>query len=205
MMIKTVWVKEMLNKRDIDRYNLNINHNWLNIVNVDKAEILSKYPLKFEYFGNIFEFNKNIFGLHFVENSLFAIEICKNLVDVDEIRDRLKTFIIKNRMEIKEIDKKVLVKNINPGLDVKAISYAIKDFLEVFDGDIYIGGEFGVVCEEIDIKKLSEVLKRFNCQYIFVGDIGRELMNYLNGDYIERFDESMIKRDSLVILRERIG
>jgi len=143
--------------------------------------------------------------LHFVENSLFAIEVCKNLIDVDEIKYRLKTFIIKNRMEIKEIDKKVLVKNINPGLDVKAIYYAINDFLEVFGGDVYIGGEFGVVCEEIDIKKLSEVLKRFNYRYIFVGDIGRELLNYLEGEYIESFDENKVKKDSLVILRERIG
>jgi UDP-N-acetylmuramyl pentapeptide synthase len=194
-----------INRRDIERYNLNISHKCLNVVDVDKAEILSKYPLRFEYSGNIFEFNKNIFGLHFVENSLFAIEVCKNLVDVDEIKERLKTFTIKNRMEIKEIDKKVLVKNINPGLDVKAIYYAINDFLEVFGGDVYIGGEFGVVCEEIDIKKLSEVLKRFNCRYIFVGDIGRELLNYLEGEYIESFDENKVERDSLVILRERIG
>ena len=194
-----------INKRDVERYNLNINHKCLNVVDSDRAEILSKYPLRFEYSGNIFEFNKNIFGLHFVENSLFAIEVCKNLVDVDEIKERLKTFTIKNRMEIKEIDKKVLVKNINPGLDVKAIYYAIKYFLEVFDGDVYIGGDFGVVCEEIDIKKLSEVLKRFNCRYIFVGEIGRGLLNYLEGEYIESFDENIIKRNSLVILRERIG
>jgi UDP-N-acetylmuramyl pentapeptide synthase len=193
-----------INKRDIERYNLDISHKSLNVVDVDKAEILSKYPLKFEYFGNIFEFNKNIFGLHFVENSLFSIEVCKNLIDVDEIKYRLKTFIIKNRMEIKEIDKKVLVRNINPGLDVKAIYYAIKDFLEVFDGDVYVGGDFGVVCEEINIKKLSEVLKRFNCRYIFVGEIGRALLNYLDGEYIGSFDEGKVEKNSLVILRERI-
>ncbi|HII60129.1 TPA: coenzyme F430 synthase [Methanocaldococcus jannaschii] len=193
-----------INKRDINRYDLNINHKCLNVVDVDRAKILDKYPLKFKYFDEIFEFSKNIFGLHFVENSLFAIEICKNLVDMEEIRYRLKTFTIKNRMEIKEINKKILVKNINPGLDVKAISYAIKDFLEVFGGDIYIGGDFGIVCEEIDVKKLSEVLKRFNCRYIFVGEIGKELLNYLNGGYIKSYDENKIKRDSLVILREKI-
>ncbi|ADC69177.1 Mur ligase middle domain protein [Methanocaldococcus sp. FS406-22] len=194
-----------INRRDIKRYNLNISHKCLNVVNVDRAKILNEYPLKFEYFDEIFEFSKNIFGLHFVENSLFAIEVCKNLVDMDEIKERLKTFTIKNRMEIKEIDGKVLVKNINPGLDVKAISYAIKDFLEVFGGDIYIGGDFGVVCEEIDVKKLAEILKNFNCQYIFVGEIGRELLNYLNGEYIDRFNENKIKKNSLVILREKIG
>ncbi|AIJ05017.1 Mur ligase middle domain protein [Methanocaldococcus bathoardescens] len=193
-----------INRRDIERYNLNISHKCLNVVNVDKVEILENYPLKFKYIDDIYEFNKNIFGLHFVENSLFAIEVCKNLVDMDEIRYRLKTFTIKNRMEIKEIDGKVLVKNINPGLDVKAISYAIKDFLEVFGGDIYIGGDFGVVCEEIDVKKLAEILKNFNCQYIFVGEIGKELLKYLDGKYIERFNENKINKNSLVILRERI-
>ena len=193
-----------VNKRDIERYGININHKYLNVVDVDKAEILNKYPLKFKYLDEIFEFNKNVFGLHFIENSLFAIEICKNLVDIGEIRERLKTFTIKNRMEIKEVDKKILVKNINPGLDVKAIYYAIKDFLEVFDGDVYIGGDFGVVCEEIDVKKLADILKKFNCKYIFVGEIGRELLNYLNGHYIERFDENKINKNSLIILRERL-
>jgi len=193
-----------VNKRDIERYGININHKYLNVVDVDKAEILNKYPLKFKYLDEIFEFNKNVFGLHFLENSLFAIEICKNLVDIGEIRERLKTFTIKNRMEIKEVDKKILVKNINPGLDVKAIYYAIKDFLEVFDGDVYIGGDFGVVCEEIDVKKLADILKKFNCKYIFVGEIGKELLNYLNGSYIERFDENKINKNSLIILRERL-
>ena len=59
--------------------------------------------------------------------------------------------------------------------------------------------------QKIDIKKLSEVLKRFNCRYIFVGEIGRELLNYLEGEYIESFDENKVGRDSLVILREKIG
>ena len=193
-----------VNKRDIERYGININHKYLNVVDVDKAEILNKYPLKFKYLDEIFEFNKNVFGLHFLENSLFAIEICKNLVDIGEIRERLKTFTIKNRMEIKEVDKKILVKNINPGLDVKAIYYAIKDFLEVFDGDVYIGGDFGVVCEEIDVKKLADILKKFNCKYIFVGEIGKELLNYLNGSYIKRFDKNKINKNSLIILRERL-
>ncbi len=193
-----------VNKRDIERYGININHKYLNVVDVDRAGILNKYPLKFKYLDEIFEFNKNVFGLHFIENSLFAIEICKNLVDIGEIRERLKTFTIKNRMEIKEVDKKILVKNINPGLDVKAIYYSIKDFLEVFDGDVYIGGDFGVVCEEIDVKKLADILKKFNCKYIFVGEIGKELLNYLNESYIERFDENKINKNSLIILRERL-
>ncbi len=193
-----------VNKRNIERYAITINHKYLNVVEVDRAEILNKYPLKFKYLDEIFEFNKNVFGLHFIENSLFAIEICKNLVDIGEIRERLKTFTIKNRMEIKEVDKKILVKNINPGLDVKAIYYAIKDFLEVFDGDVYIGGDFGVVCEEIDVKKLADILKKFNCKYIFVGEIGKELLNYLNGSYIKRFDKNKINKNSLIILRERL-
>ncbi|XRO77280.1 coenzyme F430 synthase [Methanocaldococcus sp. 10A] len=193
-----------INRRDIAKYNLKLDHNHLNIINVDNAKILNKYPLKFKYFYEIFEFNENVFGLHFIENSLFAIEICKNLVDVDEIKERLKSFIIKNRMEIKKVNENILIKNVNPGLDVKAIYYAIKDFLEVFCGDIYIGGDFGVVCEEIDVKKLSEALKNFNCQYIFVGEIGKELLNYLDGEYIERFNENKINKNSLVILREKI-
>ncbi|MCQ6253519.1 coenzyme F430 synthase [Methanocaldococcus sp.] len=193
-----------INKNDIINYNINVNHKHLNVIDTTKVKILSKYPLKFEYMNETFKFNKKIFGLHFIENSLFAIEICKNLLNIEEIKGRLDSFVIKNRMYVEEINNKVLVKNINPGLDLKSIYYAIRDFLMIFEGDVYIGGDFGIVCEEIDIKKLVEVLKNFNCNYIFVGEIGKELNKYLDGKYIDKFDENKIKNNSLVILREKI-
>ncbi|MEO2117439.1 MAG: coenzyme F430 synthase, partial [Methanocaldococcus sp.] len=58
--------------------------------------------------------------------------------------------------------------------------------------------------EEIDVKKLADILKKFNCKYVFVGEIGKELLNYLNGSYIERFDENKINKNSLIILREKL-
>ncbi|ENN95815.1 Mur ligase middle domain protein [Methanocaldococcus villosus KIN24-T80] len=188
-----------INIKDIKRYNLAIEKNNINVIN--EPTILKKYPLEFEYCGEIFNFNNKVFGSHLAENASFAIEICKNFLSLEDIKEKLKNFKIKNRMEIENVGKHVVIKNINPGLDVKAIKYAINDFLEVFGGDIYIGGDFGVVCEEIDIKKLCNILKSFKVKYFFIGDIGKELNKYLEGEFKDKIE---IKDDTLIILRTRI-
>ncbi|NPA62493.1 MAG: coenzyme F430 synthase [Methanococci archaeon] len=195
-----------VNKIDVEKYHLtNLNFKKdISILDIEKSEIIQKYPLKFKYNGINFEFNEKVFGNHFVENAIFSFEICKFLVDVDHILDRLKSFNLKNRMEIKKIEDKVVVKNVNPGLDIKAIKYAIKDFLEVFNGDIYIGGDFGIVCEEINVKKLADVLKQFNCKYYFVGDIGKELRKYIDGEIVDEIKEEKFDKNVLLILRKKL-
>ncbi|MBP2201834.1 UDP-N-acetylmuramyl pentapeptide synthase [Methanococcus voltae] len=143
---------------DIKNLNLNLIDD-----KTPNLKIISKYPLKFEYItsedGNheinhIFEFDKKIFGLHHIQNSILSYEICKNMMNSDDIIKRIKSFELKNRMEL--IAKNIL-KNTNPGLNIKSISNSMLDFIETFENPIIcIGGDFGCTCEEINAEKLFE-------------------------------------------------
>ncbi|WP_456418918.1 coenzyme F430 synthase [Methanocaldococcus infernus] len=184
-----------VNKEDLVKYNIEVKGNFK--VLDTEVKILKKYPLRFLYMNEEIELNESCLGLHHIKNSIFALEIAKNYMDIKDAIKKLKNIKIKNRMEVKG----KVVRNINPGLDVKAIEYSIRDYLSIFDGPIYIGGDFGVTCEEIDIKKLSEVLKKFKAKYVFVGEIGKELLKYIDGEYLEEIDEV---EEGLIIIRHSL-
>lgn len=183
-----------------------------NVVEIDKkdAKILSKYPLKYRYKDKIVEFNRDVFGVHYVENSLFAIEICKNFLDMEDILDRIYSFKIRSRMNIRSHNP-IVIENINPGLDVRSIDYAIRDFKSIFnEGVVVIGGDFGCTCEEIDTKKLGNILSNYRnyFKFILVGPLGRELREYINGEYLENLEDIYRKSPSknmLIIYRKSIS
>ena len=211
--------KRYINKSMLDRYNckdMNIKDinpsidNNLTIINPENAEILAKYPLKYKYNNKTIEFSKYIFGAHYIEDSLFALNICENFVDCEYIIDKIKTFEIKNRMNIRKIKNHYIIENINPGLDVKSIDYAINDFADVFDsGIVIVGGDFGCTCEEIDVKKLLNVIEKYkskNIKFILAGALGKELKKYVDYPYIDNYKlESEYDEDILTIYRKSIN
>lgn len=158
-----------------------VNHKNLKVVK--NANIISKYPLKFNYLKNDFEFNESILGSHFIENSIFAIELCSNFLSFEKIKNSLKKFKIENRMNVEKKEEYTIVKNINPGLDLKAIDYAISDFLSLFEnGMVIVGGDFGCTCEEINIEKLAELINQYlkkGVKITIAGDVGIYLKNML--------------------------
>jgi len=172
------------------------------------AKIVSKYPLSYEYNGSIFELNDSVLGFHFVENSVFAFELCSNFMDLDEIKRDLKDFQIKNRMEVEKNGKYVIVKNINPGLDLKAINYAIDDFLSIFKiGTVIIGGDLGCTCEEIDVTALYELLLKYDTKsvnFLLSGDLGQSLKEFIDFPIVERKNYEF-KDNTLVIYRSKIA
>jgi len=182
------------------------------IVEVDSenVEILSKYPLKYTYRGRVVEFNRGIFGTHYLENSLFAIEICRNFLDIEDILERIPSFKIDGRMNLRS-QNPVVVENINPGLDVKSIEYGLRDFKSIFRrGTVVIGGDFGCTCEEIDTGKLGEVLREYRdyFKYILVGPLGKELRRYIEGEYLESLEDVYqrgILEDTLILYRRAIS
>jgi len=183
-----------------------------NLIEIDdkNIEILSKYPLRYRYNGRVIEFNREIFGTHYIENSLFAINICKNFMDLDEIVDRVYSFKIKNRMSISSHNP-LIIENVNPGLDVKAIDHAINDFKGVFNrGIVVIGGDFGCTCEEIDMDRLVNVVKKYNkhFKFIFTGPLGRKLRKYIEGTYLDKLDNIYKKypsENTLILYRKSIN
>lgn len=208
-----------INKSILDECNNFIKNNSslhnLTIINLKNVKVMSKYPLKYKYNNKTIEFGKYVFGTHYIEDSLFALNICKNFVDYDYIIDKMKTFKIKNRMNIEKINNKYLIENINPGLDVKSIDCAINDFIDVFDsGVILIGGDLGCTCEEIDVKKLLNVIEKYRCnkyknkniKFMFVGILGKELKKHI--DYSHIADTNIIAKyneNVLIIYRKSIN
>ena len=208
--------KKYINKSMLDEYSKDIKdinlknmispiQYGLTIINPKDAEIISKYPLKYKYNNKTIEFNKCIFGMHYIEDSLFALNICENFVNYEYIIDKIKTFEIKNRMSIKKINNNYLIENINPGLDVKSIDYAIKDFTAVFDnGIIVVGGDFGCTCEEIDVKKLLKVIEKYksnkDIKFILAGALGKELKKYVDHPYINNCNSKFVGNDKSILM-----
>ena len=207
-----------INKSIIDNFKLNNTNNLknINIVDINSVNIISNYPILFKYNNKTIKLNNNLFGKHFIENILFSFEICKNFLNEENIIDKLKTFKINNRMNIYKKNNYYIVKNINPGLNVKSINNTINDFINQFKtGIIIIGGDFGCTCEEIHINKLSSIIKKYienkNIKIILCGNIGKELKKHLNLEYINKLENinnniniSNIKNNLLIIYRKKI-
>ena len=202
-----------INKRVVEEYSNRVGGSIKgNIVEieVEDVEVLSKYPLKYRYRDRVVEFNRGVFGTHYIENSVFAIEVSKNFLDMEDILDRIHSFKIDGRMSVVSQDP-VVIENINPGLDVKSIDCAIRDFRSVFDGGIVvIGGDLGCTCEEIDTKKLGEVLNKYRgyFKFILVGSLGRELRRCIEREYIENLEDIYKRSPSenmLIIYRKSIS
>ncbi|BAP62290.1 coenzyme F430 synthase [Methanococcus maripaludis] len=178
-----------------------------NLKIVKNAKIISKYPLKFNYLKNDFEFNESVFGSHFIENSVFAIELCSYFMGFEEIKNSLKSFEIKNRMNVEKKNNYAIVKNINPGLDLKAIDYAIFDFLNLFEtGTIIIGGDLGCTCEEIDIKKLADLIKKYDrdgVKFLLSGSVGKNLKEIINLEFVD-INNYAVEENTLVIYRSKL-
>ncbi|ABO35799.1 Mur ligase, middle domain protein [Methanococcus maripaludis C5] len=196
---KVVFVNEYL------KNSFKLDHNALKVVKNPK--VVSKYPLKFNYLENDFEFNESVFGRHFVENSSFVIELCSNFLSFDEIKISLKRFKIENRMNVEKKGNYTIVKNINPGLDLKAIDYAVSDFLIVFDnGTVVIGGDFGCTCEEINIEKLADLINQYIKKGVKIelsGDVGKNLKKLVNLESVT-IKNYEFKNDTLVIYRSNL-
>lgn len=201
--------KTYINRKVLQEYPVNTEGDVFEIDSED-VEILSKYPLKYRYRDKVVEFNRDVFGTHYIENSLFAIEICRNFLDIDDIIDRIRSFKIGSRMNVRSHNPTV-IENINPGIDVRSIDYAVRDFKSVFNrGIVVVGGDVGCTCEEIDTKELGEILSRYRryFKFVLVGSLGRELGRYIDGEYLEDLRDVYRRyssEDMLVIYRRSIS
>ena len=91
---------------------------------------------------------------------------------------------MKGRTTIKEFDDVRVVEEINPGLNVTAVKETIKMMEDLDDVAVIFGGKYGVTCEEIDEKSVSQVL---NCladkiQLILIDELGKNVNKYIKRD-----------------------
>ncbi len=124
----------------------------------------------------------------YINNLLFAIgtglladidilDIISNLGNADEIEGRNSHRIIND---------KLVIEDVNPGLNTTSIKKCV-DNLKKYSQDytVIIGGDYGITCEEIDETKLSAYLEKVDPEKIvFTGDVGLNLMNALDNNYL---------------------
>lgn len=136
------------------------------------------------YFDKKYEFNHFALSDFYVKNLLFAISVGLIIkMDIKDIITNLKSSEkIEGRNSYKFINNKLIIEDINPGLNTTSIKKCV-DNLKKFSENylLIIGGDYGITCEEIDEEKLCEYLKNIDSEKIILtGELGYNIKQKLN-------------------------
>ena len=127
---------------------------------------------------------------HHVLNVLVSLTTALALgIDGETIQNALSNFKgIDGRTNVKQIDSEndlIIIEEINPGINTKAIESSINMIKDIDDYYIIIGGKYGITCEEIDEDKLSQFLDEYlienpNTNLILTDEVGKSLYDKIN-------------------------
>ena len=148
-------------------------------------------------------------GRHHVLNTLTALTVALTLgIDNETIQKGLKNFKgIEGRTHLRKEGDSIIIEEINPGINTKAIESSINMIKNIEDYHIIIGGRYGITCEEIDEDKLSKFLREYmmenpNVNLVLTDELGLSIKKQLdrlsddktNGiKYIENYEEAQNK------------
>lgn len=138
------------------------------------------------------EFNISCFALtdYYITNILYAINVALLLnIPINTIEKNIKKALpISGRGSYRYIKDKLILEDINPGLNTASITKCVSN-LSKYSNDfiLIIGGDYGITCEEIDESKLINYINSLNKKQdiIFAGEVGLSLYNTIsNHKYI---------------------
>ena len=149
-------------------------------------------------------------GRHHVLNALTALTVALTLGINDEaIQKGLENFNgIEGRTHLTKVGDSIIIEEINPGINTKAIESSIGMIRNIEDYHIIIGGRYGITCEEIDEDKLSDFLNAYmmenpDVNLILTDELGlsiKKKLDKLNNTgknqtikYIESYEEAQNK------------
>ena len=149
-------------------------------------------------------------GRHHVLNALTALTIALTLgIDDEAIQKGLENFNgIEGRTHLTKVGDSIIIEEINPGINTKAIESSIGMIRNIEDYHIIIGGRYGITCEEIDEDKLSDFLNAYmmenpDVNLILTDELGlsiKKKLDKLNNTgknqtikYIESYEEAQNK------------
>ncbi len=148
-------------------------------------------------------------GRHHVLNALTALTIALTLgIDDEAIQKGLENFNgIEGRTHLTKVGDSIIIEEINPGINTKAIESSIGMIRNIEDYHIIIGGRYGITCEEIDEDKLSDFLNAYmmenpDVNLILTDELGlsiKKKLDKLNNanskiiKYIENYEEAQNK------------
>ena len=123
-------------------------------------------------------------------------------IEEETIQNALSKFKgIGGRTNVREIDAEnglMIIEEINPGINTKAIESSINMIKDINNYYIIIGGKYGVTCEEIDEDKLSKFLHEYlinnpKTNLILTDELGKSLENKINALNENKFKIEYIK------------
>lgn len=200
-------------KESFDRYYKNVKHDNVNTFSLtdsnanlhlrnadyslDETEIDIAYDNIKTINGNVIsgEMNFKAFapGKHNVSNVLGVISTALALeLPQEKIINRIKNYKgIPGRTNKKQIENSIVIEEINPGINTKAIEESVNMISNLEDYYVAIGGDYGITCEEIDEDKVSELLDTLKCNIILTGDVGKSISQKTSKKYsvVENYND----------------
>lgn len=127
-------------------------------------------------------------GMHLVSNVLGVIATALSLeIEGKKIITGLENYRgLEGRTNKKTVGNSIIIEEINPGINTKAIEESINMIKDLENYYIAIGGDYGITCEEIDEEKVSSYLEDNDFNLILTGDVGKGIR------------EKMIKKPKLI-------
>lgn len=194
----TFCAKEVIcDKKSYDKYYSNMNKNNLLTVSLNEssADIYVdniKYNLKNTSFTVNYKnrkYDMSCFALtdFYINNILYAISVGLSVgIAIKTIISNIEsTSSIKGRGSLKYIEDKIVLEDINPGLNTTSIKKCISNLKRYSTNYVLIiGGDYGITCEEIDEKKLASYISKINVPIILCGDVGINLSKQLKLNHI---------------------
>lgn len=193
------------NNTNANLYCLNINYG------------LEKTNLKIKY-SNIQTINNNRINGEFeittfapykfhVENILGAVCVALSLeISETDIINGLKRFKgLPGRTNITKINNKIIIEEINPGINTKAIEYSLNMIKNPEEFIVIIGGDYGITCEEIKENELCKLLnKNKELNLVLTGKLGENIKNNHKSkfEYVEDYRKtikSCLKKDKNIL------
>lgn len=134
----------------------------------------------------------------YINNILFAISVGLQLkVAVKDIQYALRNMkSIPGRTSYRYINDKLVVEEINSGLNATSIMQSIENMKHFEDSfTIILGGDYGITCEEIDEEKVMEYIKTVTDRSIILtGKVGCNIYQKLKQNkysYYESLDDAL--------------
>ncbi len=134
---------------------------------------------------------------HHVSNVLAALSAALSLdVDINHLLSGFSRFKgVKGRTSLKKEGNIIIIEEVNPGINVKALEKTIKMAQSMENSIVILGGEYGITCEEIDELEAAKLLDSFKMHIplILTEQLGKGILKKMESPsiFIENPQEAL--------------
>jgi coenzyme F430 synthetase len=169
---------------------------------VFKVEVTDLKTINGKSINTSFEVSTFAPAQHHLENTLSAITAALSMgTPTNSVIKGLENFIgLPGRTSLCKRGEMTIIQEINPGINVTAVKKAV-DMIKGYEKPaLILGGSYGVTCEEIDEKSLSNFLADMNDEVfmILTGDLGRSIWERMGKtyNYYNNIEHALNKADN---------